>query len=59
METKVNTRFSALFIKGMNKRGFSISDCPACEIQPEWESFPIIRAIRELEKELDVKYPTL
>lgn len=50
MKAIIIKQHSRNFIRTLRKKGFSIKDCPACEIQPEWEDFPIIKAIREVEQ---------
>lgn len=47
---------SKAFIDALESKGFSIQDCPCCEIQPEWETLPIIKAIRETEQETGEQY---
>ena len=47
---------SKAFLQALKAKGFDYQDCPCCEIQPEWEDLPIIKAIREVEKATGEKY---
>ena len=50
------TMISAELIAAIESRGFSIDDCPIEAIQPNWEQFPIVRAIRAAEKQTGQQY---
>jgi len=52
IQTKPTYGLSQRMIEAIEKQGFSIGDCP-CDtvILPEWESFPIVQAIRKAEQE--------
>lgn len=42
--------------KVIEQKGFSMNDCPYTPIKKEWEQFPIIKAIRQAEKETRLTY---
>jgi len=47
---------SIIFIQKLAEKGFSLYDCPYSPIRPEWECFPIVKAIRQIEKETGERY---
>lgn len=44
------------FVNELANLGFDIIDCPYTPIRKEWEVFPIVKAIRKVEKKLDEVY---
>jgi hypothetical protein len=37
--------------QAIERRGFCLDDCPYSPVQPAWDGFPIVRAIRDAEQE--------
>ena len=54
MDSSVQNKL--IFSKKLEDLGFSLNDAPHAPIAPEWESFPIVKAIRKVERETGIKY---
>lgn len=42
--------------KYVEDNGFFIGECPYTPIHEQWEQYPLVKCIRQAEKELGIKY---